>query len=239
MNNHLKISIVIPFYNPPPKFFIDAIKSVKKLNPYEIILVDDCSSDKFVVQLAKASGCKYIKTPYQSGTDALPFNMGVIEAKGDYICRVDADDILLSLPESIPYDIHFGNIDRVRNPRGVSVENLILLPRAIISSSTIKRELLLKYPYFEGIGLYTDVLCALRILYNNHKFSINRDINYIYRKRANSIQSSKSNFQHRLTHIQTISQFCIDENISPKESIRYLNLAMMNLKYGSKAIKMI
>ncbi len=239
MNSSPKISVVIPFYNPPPIFFIEAIKSVKRLNPYEIILVDDCSSDNFVVQLAKDSGCKYIKTPYQSGTDALPFNMGVMEAKGDYICRVDADDILLSLPNSMPYDVHFGNINRVRSPKGVSVENLILVPRAILSSSTIKRELLLKYPYFEGIGLYTDVLCALRILYNNHSFSVNRDINYIYRKRPNSIQSSKSNFQHRLTHIQTISQFAQDENIEPKKAIKYLELGMMNLKYGSKALKMI
>ena len=239
MYNTLKISIVIPFYNPPPRFFIETIKSVKRLNPYEIILVDDCSTNRLVIELAKASNCRYIKTPYQSGTDALPFNIGVREAKGDYICRVDADDILLSLPKSMPYDIHFGNIDRVRSPIGVSVENLILLPRAILSSSTIKRELWLKYPYFEGMGLYTDVLCALRILYNNHKFSVNRDINYIYRKRANSIQSSKTNFNHRLTHIQTVSQFCQDENIPPQQAIKYLELAMMNLKYGRKSLKMI
>ena len=239
MSNSIKISIVIPFYNPPPIFFIEAIKSVKKLNPYEIILVDDCSTNKFVVELAKASNCRYIKTPYQSGTDALPFNIGIREARGDYICRVDADDVLLSLPKSMPYDIHLGHIDRVRSPKGVSVENLILMPRAILSSSTISRELWLKYPYFEGIGLYTDILCALRILYNNHKFSVNREINYIYRKRPNSIQSSKTNFEHRLTHIQTVSQFCIDENIPPKDAIKYLELGMMNLKYGRKALKMI
>ena len=239
MNSSLRISVVIPFYNPPAKFFIEAIRSVKKLNPYEIILVDDCSSNRFVIELAKASNCRYIKTPYQSGTDALPFNIGIREASGDYICRVDADDILLSLPKSMPYDIHFGNIDRVRSPQGISVENLILLPRAIISSSTISRDLLLKYPYFEGIGLYTDVLCALRLLYNNHKFTFSREISYIYRKRANSIQSSKTNLKHRLTHIQTVSQFAQDENISAKEAIKYLELAMMNLKYGRKALKMI
>jgi len=239
MNNIPKISVVIPFFNPPAKFFIEAIKSVKKLNPYEIILVDDCSTNKFIVDLAKASNCRYIKTPYQSGTDALPFNIGIKEALGDYICRVDADDVLLSLPQYMPYDVHFGNIDRVRTPNGISVENLILLPRAIISSSTISKKLLIKYSYFEGLGLYTDVLCALRILYNNHKFTINKDINYIYRKRPNSIQSSKTNLQHRLRHIQTISQFCIDENISPNLSFKYLKLAMMNLKYGRKALKMI
>jgi glycosyltransferase involved in cell wall biosynthesis len=214
---------------------MECIKSVKRLNPFEIILVDDCSTDKEIVDIAKKSGFIYIKTPYNSGTDSLPFNMGVIKAKGDYICRVDSDDLLLSLPDYIPYDIYFGNINRVKAPLNITIEDLILAPRAIMSSSTIKKELWLKYPYFEGSKIYTDVLCALRMLYNNHSFSVSPKINYIYRKRKSSIQSSKSNFTHRLTHIQTISQFCIDENIPPKESIKYIQLAVMNLKYGSKS----
>lgn len=202
-------------------------------------MVDDCSTDKEIVDIAKNSKCIYLKTPYNSGTDSLPFNMGVQFAKGDYICRVDSDDLLLSLPDKMPCDIFFGNINRVKAPFDISVEELILAPRAIMSSSTIKKELWLKYPYIEGSKIYTDILCALRMLYNNHSFNVSTSINYIYRKRKpsreSSIQSSKSNFTHRLTHIQTVSQFCIDEDISDKESIKYIQLAVMNLKYGSKS----
>jgi hypothetical protein len=161
--------------------------------------------------------------------------MGVELSHGDYVCRVDSDDLLLSLPFFISSDIYFGNINRVKAPLGITIEDLILAPRAIMSSSTIKRELWLKYPYFEGSKIYTDVLCALRMLYNNHSFTVSQKINYIYRKREDSIQSSKSNFIHRLTHVQTISQFCIDENIPSKESIKYVQYAVMNLKYGSKS----
>jgi len=89
----LKISVVIPFYNTPIEYFIECIKAVKNLNPFEIILSDDCSSDLELVDIAKNSGCKYVKTDYQSGCDGYPFNIGVKEAKGDYICRVDSDDI--------------------------------------------------------------------------------------------------------------------------------------------------
>jgi len=47
----MKISVVIPFYNPPREYFLECIRAVKKLNPYEIILVDDCSTDEGVVQM--------------------------------------------------------------------------------------------------------------------------------------------------------------------------------------------
>ena len=63
--NTIKISVVIPFYNTPLALFKDCVASVKKTNPYEIILVDDCSSDKERVEFAKNSGCIYKKTPFQ------------------------------------------------------------------------------------------------------------------------------------------------------------------------------
>jgi len=232
----IKISVVIPFFNTPPILLFECIRSVKRLNPFEIILVDDCSSDPESIAVAKEFGFKYLKTPYQSGTDAVPFNMGVNEAKGEYVCRVDSDDVLLALPSTMESEIHFGHLDRVKAPFGIDVEDLILRPRAICNAMVAKRELWLKYPYIEGMGIYTDVLCALRMLYNGHSFSVHPKINYIYRKRKGSIQDSKSNFTHRLTHMQTIAQFCQDEKIAPKQSIHFLELAMLNLKYGSKSI---
>jgi len=42
--SQLKISIVIPFLNTPLPF-LEYLDSVKKLEPFEILLVDDCSTD--------------------------------------------------------------------------------------------------------------------------------------------------------------------------------------------------
>jgi len=67
--NKLKISVVVPFYNTPISYFQKCINALKKLNPYEVILVDDCSNDENTIKLAKSSGFKYLKTPYQSGHD--------------------------------------------------------------------------------------------------------------------------------------------------------------------------
>lgn len=233
--SNLKISVVIPFYNTPIDYFEECIESVKKLNPFEIILVDDCSSDMELVITAKNSGCKYIKTAYQSGFDGHPFNVGVKESTGNYICRVDSDDILLDLPTQMLHDIHFGNADRVAMPKVLTVEELILAPRAIFNAMVIKKEISVKYQLSEDANVFADVLLTLRLLHNSHTYDIHETVNYIYRKRENSIQTSQTHFQHRLRQIQTVSRFCYLESIEPNKSIHYLALAMLNVKYGSKS----
>lgn len=235
--NPIKISVVIPFYNTPIDLFQECIESVKKVNPFEIILVDDCSSDVELVKMAKNSGCKYFKTTYQSGHDGHPFNLGVQKARGDYICRVDSDDLLLELPEQMFYDMHFGNANRVYMPNVLTIEELILAPRAIFNGVVVKREILLKYPLQEDSNVFGDVLIILQLLHNKYSYDIHKSINYIYRKRSGSIQASLSNFQHRLRHVQTVSRFCFLENIEPTKSASYLELAFLNFKYGSESRK--
>ncbi|MCK9372545.1 MAG: glycosyltransferase family 2 protein [Sulfuricurvum sp.] len=234
-----KISVIVPFYNPPIHLFAECLQGLKRLNPYEVILVDDCSTDKHVVTTAKASGFIYLKTPYQSGYDGLPFNLGVQKATGDYICRVDSDDVLLELPECIETDIHFGRLNRVKPPVGINVEELILAPRAIINGMVAKREIFLRYPMAEDPNVYGDVLFVLRVLHNHHTYTVHPRVNYIYHKHPASIQNSKSHFFHRLNHIQTVARFCQMENIEPVQAIRYLEMAMLNVRFGSESLKML
>jgi len=235
--SNLKISVVIPFYNTPLALFMECVHSVKKLKPFEIILVDDYSNNIELINFAKNSGCRYIKTAYQSGHDGIPFNLGVKEAKGDYICRVDSDDVLLELPNNMTYDIHFGNIELVNIPTNFGIEELILAPRAIFNAMVIKKELLVKYPLAEDCNVFGDVLLVLRLLHNKYTFDRHKKVNYIYRKREDSIQTSKSSFYHRLRNVQTVSRFCSLEYINPQLSVHYLELALMNVKYGSNSLK--
>ena len=235
----MNISIVIPFYNPPIHLFIECLSALKKLNPYEVILVDDCSDDERVVLMAQTSGFRYLKTPYQSGHDGLPHNVGVRAASGEYICRVDADDVLLELPASMSTDLHFGRLNRVKAPVGISVEKLILGPRAICNALVAKKEIFLRYPMAEDSNVYGDVLFALRVLHNQHTYTVHPRVNYIYHKHPTSIQNSKPLFYHRLRQVQTVARFCQLENIDPKQSIRYLEMALQNVRYGSNSLKIL
>ncbi|MDD3595657.1 glycosyltransferase family A protein [Sulfuricurvum sp.] len=235
----MNISIVVPFYNPPVHLFMECLRALKRLNPYEVILVDDCSLDSQVVEIAQKSGFKYLKTPYQSGHDGLPHNIGVRAASSEYICRVDADDVLLELPTSMSAELHFGRLNRVKAPVGISVEKLILGPRAICNALVAKKEIFLRYPMSEDSNVYGDVLFALRVLHNQHTYTVHPRVNYIYHKHPDSIQNSKPLFYHRMRQVQTVARFCQLENIDPKISIRYLEMALQNVRYGSNSLKIL
>jgi glycosyltransferase involved in cell wall biosynthesis len=232
----MSISAIIPFYNPPIKLFDKCLHALKRLNLHEVILVDDCSTDVDIIKIAKQSGFIYMQTPYQSGHDGLPFNLGVNRATGKYICRIDADDVLLELPTTIKTDVYFGRIDRVKPLVNITVEELILAPRSC-TGIIAKKELFNKYPYPEDPNVFGDVLFALRILHNNHSYAVHPKINYIYHKVPSSIQNSKPKFYHRLRNIQTVARFCQLEYIEPTIASYYLKLAMLNIYHGSNALK--
>lgn len=234
--NTLKISVIVPFYNTPIKYFKPCLESLQKLNPYEVILIDDCSTDEEIIHEALNSGFKYLKTPYQSGYDGLPLNMGVQAARGDYICRIDSDDILLELPKTMQTDICFGRQDRILPATNLTLEELILGPRALCNALVAKREIFLRHPFAIDSNVYGDVLFVLQLLYHKYSFSVYPTVNYIYNKREASIQTSKNPLFHRLTHIQTVARLCQIENISHEESLRLLNLAMLNFQHGSQAL---
>ncbi len=80
-----------------------------------------------------------------------------------------------------------------------------------------------------------DVLALLRMFYHQERFSVHPKVNYIYNATTQSIQTSKPYYYHRLSHIQTVARFCQLENIAPQQSEYFLNLAMLNFRYGSKA----
>ena len=85
----MKISVVIPAYNEE-KYLEACLVSLKNQieKPYEIIVVDNNSSDK-TVKIAKKFNVKIIKEAKQGITPAR--NTGFNAAKGDIIARIDAD----------------------------------------------------------------------------------------------------------------------------------------------------
>lgn len=89
------VSVVIPAYNAE-KFIERALQSVvqQTYQPIEIIVVDDGSVDKtedVIKNFSNFSLIKYIKQKNSGPSKAR--NTGIIEACGEYIAFLDADDI--------------------------------------------------------------------------------------------------------------------------------------------------
>lgn len=86
------VSVVIPVYNSANTIG-SAIDSVSPQADCEIIVVDDGSTDKIDVALKPyKSRIKVIKQANSGVSSAR--NKGISEARGDYICCLDADDTL-------------------------------------------------------------------------------------------------------------------------------------------------
>lgn len=95
------VSIIIPSYNSA-KFIVETIDSVvnQTYRNWEMLIVDDCSSDDSVHIIKeycnKDSRIKLYKTEKPSGSPALPRNIGIENAQGEYIAFLDSDDVWLS-----------------------------------------------------------------------------------------------------------------------------------------------
>lgn len=95
------LSIIVPVYNKE-LFLKNCIESINNLNidknQIEAIFVDDCSNDKsqqiIKSYLNKYDFLKLVIMEVNTGSPAVPRNIGINDAQGKYITFLDADDWL-------------------------------------------------------------------------------------------------------------------------------------------------
>ena len=187
-----KISIVTPSYNAEV-LIGSTIESVirQTFQDWEMLVVDDCSRDgtRDVVSECseKDSRIRLIPLPENFGGPAAPRNVGVREAKGQYVAFLDADDIWhpnklalqLQLIEKHGADFvcsemaDFVDDEEILFPeffesdfREVNFLQQSIRNRIPTSSVLASRELLLSIPFEESIRYRAveDNHCWLRIL---------------------------------------------------------------------------
>lgn len=134
----LDISIIIPVYNAQG-FIEETVNSVlqQTLLPKEIILINDGSRDKsWDVLLKLSSEQKIVKIVNQSNSGpAVTRNRGVELAKNDWICFVDADDLLhpqrLEVAavfsqnfDAVICDQEYFEDSKIINPKKINISNV-------------------------------------------------------------------------------------------------------------------
>lgn len=127
-----RFSIIIPAYNVE-QYIEESIKSVlgQEFENYELILIDDCSTDntKNILEKYASEKVKVYSTTKNTGTAAGPRNVGLQYATGEYIIFLDGDDKLYNnqvldkidkLIDDKKYDVVYlgyqdlGNSDKMR-----------------------------------------------------------------------------------------------------------------------------
>jgi glycosyltransferase involved in cell wall biosynthesis len=89
----VRISVIMPCHNAGP-WVATALRSIdqQQYSPHEIIVVDDCSTDDSLAQIANA-GVPVTLLQVSARNAAAARNAGIAVAKGDWIALLDADDV--------------------------------------------------------------------------------------------------------------------------------------------------
>ena len=91
--NEILLSIIIPTYNRNESLIrLLQVLQPQITNEVEVIVVDDHSDNE--LKLEFPNWLKYIRLEENSGGASVPRNIGLDNAKGIYICFIDADDMV-------------------------------------------------------------------------------------------------------------------------------------------------
>lgn len=94
----IKCSIIIPVYNKASWVGETVTSALRQANPpkYEIIVVNDGSTDDSLLAARRAAGADLKVRVYDipNGGVSAARNFGIAHAKGEYICCLDADDLI-------------------------------------------------------------------------------------------------------------------------------------------------
>ena len=102
------VSILLPLYNCKD-FVVEAVQSLEDqtYKNIEILILDDGSTDlterEYEIMFSVFQNVRYIRLPHSGLAETL--NYGIENCKGDFIARMDADDI--SLPNRIEIQINY------------------------------------------------------------------------------------------------------------------------------------
>ncbi|MDP2905704.1 MAG: glycosyltransferase [Candidatus Omnitrophota bacterium] len=213
----MKVTVLMTVYNGG-RFLRQAVESVlaQSYSDFEFLIVDDASSDGSleIIKAYQDPRIRIIQNSLNKGQTA-SLNIGLREARGEFIARIDADDI--ALPRWLEYQTRVarnGPENAVISSRvGVINENgfvkqLLDIPqthegmvlRSLTASpvnhggSLIKREVILQYGgYDESFRILADYDLWIRLLHGGVRFSSGKDVLMAVRFHEGSISKAEKN----------------------------------------------
>ena len=204
----ITFSIIVPTYNSEP-YVSECIESVLKQEPgdyeYEVIIIDDCSTDK-TVELVRSFGhasqkVKMLSTERNSGP-GIARNVGIKHAVSEWILFLDSDDLFeedfldklakfISTSAGNDCDaISFNRNDMESLSKGrpeLLKDYLSLKMDGSVIFTAVKRSLFIDNTIHFSAGYHEDVDFLFKVYFYAKKIMCYPDVHYIKRDRPNSI----------------------------------------------------
>ncbi|MEC6127700.1 glycosyltransferase family 2 protein [Acinetobacter ursingii] len=253
-NNEILISVIIPVYNVE-KFVEDALLSICNQNykNLEIIIVDDYSSDNtYEIVKSIATNDSRIKLFRNDKNLKIvkTLNFALEQAKGEFIARMDGDDIsypdrikhqLEFLLENPQYDLVGCHVDTIdENGRKIGSLKLPISKKSIDTniflSSPVLHIWLARTSIYKKLKGYREVPGAedydflLRMHTNNFRFTNLDSFEYAVRIRDGNTTSTIG-FSQRLMSNYTVELYK-ERVLSGKDSFSSDNVAFYLKKYS-------
>lgn len=206
------VSIIMPCYNSN-NYIKDSICGIinQTYKEWELLIIDDCSTDnsyKTITDIANLdSRIKYFKTSINSGKPAIPRNIGIENAVGNYIAFCDSDDIWLpnKLEDQIKtfdssISIVYSNYEKIdihnnRKGRNIIAPSEItykkLLYGNVIGNLTGIYDVRKVGKVFQQDIPHEDYIMWLEILKKGYKGMNTNTITALYREGSSTFSSSK------------------------------------------------
>ena len=184
MRDEICISVIIPFYNSQDHIdnCLDTLQKQYFKKTYEIIMIDDGSTDKTVEKIIKRNN-PFIKIFHlkENKGPAAARNLGLKNSSGKYIFFLDADDtisldILTKLYDEVlenQYDVIFCDKKWIENSQNQRTNIFLYSENKILYEDEIKIEMKKRFlDPVSNVGLFglTGRLIKRSIIINNEIF---------------------------------------------------------------------
>lgn len=229
----IKISVILPVYNAS-KYLLESLKSIscQTFKDFEIIAINDGSTDnslELLEEYAKKEPRLLIISRENRGiTKSL--NEGIDLAKGEYIARMDSDDICLPLrfEKQLEYlvkndlDVCGTQYEKFGTKSGLSnlplkledINNYLLINSPLCHPSIlIKKSVIKKYKYDENIKYAQDYELWCRMALDKIKMGNMSEVLLRYRFCNKSITTSK-NKEQKIFALQIANNYWLKLAIS-------------------------
>ena len=234
------VSVVVPVYKAE-QYLCACIDSIlaQSFSDIEVILVDDGSPDKcpMICDMYAAQDPRVRVIHQQNQGQAAARNRGVAQARGEWICFVDSDDLIhpqmlqrlysavmesglmISMCENqeamSPSEDFYQSCDEsfsivtMDEDTWVSLYDANRYPCWVIWAKLIHRDIILKYPFCEG-RIYEDNAVVCYWFYASGKIAYVPEKMYFYRVNPNGTTKSEFSIKRLdcLWALEEIIRFC-------------------------------
>jgi exopolysaccharide biosynthesis polyprenyl glycosylphosphotransferase len=257
------ISVIVPNYNRE-EYLKTTIQSVMRQTypHWELLFIDDCSTDNSVAiveELQQSDNrIKVLKTPHNFGGPAGPRNIGLDNAKGEYVAFLDSDDVWhphkLSLQIELmqKHNINFCFSDIINflwdpmldwvMPTKIDVESIQvshinhskLLKKNVIPNSSVivKRSFFKAFRFNEDQRYHAIEDYHAWLILHQHSIKVSLKIHIpltFYRIHRNAISSQKINMLRKNYHL--LSEYEINGKKLGKKKFFYLSTYIIQSAY--------